>query len=520
VPRTPWWRDAVVYEIYVRSFADSDGDGVGDLPGIRSRLPYLAGLGVDAIWLTPFYPSPQVDHGYDVADYRDVEPLFGTLVDFDRLLRDAHELGLRVIIDIVPNHTSSAHTWFQAALSSPPGSPERARYIFRTGRGRGGNRPPNNWPSHFGGPAWTQVRDGEWYLHLFDAGQPDLDWTNAEVGDEFDSILRFWLDRGVDGFRVDVANGLAKAAGLPDTRRGTPLPFVDQPPVHDVYRRWRTVLDSYDGERMAVAEAWSDDAELRALYTRPDELHQAFNFHFQVADWSAAAFRRVVDDGLRSTATIGAAATWVLSSHDQLRHVSRYGGGELGLSRALAATMFMLALPGSGYLYQGEELGLPQVDVAPTDRQDPSWERSGHTIVGRDGCRVPLPWSGASPPYGFGPGAASAWLPQPEDWAPLTVEAQAGQDGSTLELYRTALALRRAHVAGNDAPLDWLASPVGTLAFSRGGLVCTTNFAPRPRRVRVDGRALISSNGSVPDADGTAVLPPATTVWWSTREPS
>ena len=512
--RTPWWRDAVVYEIYVRSFADSDGDGVGDLPGIRSRLPHLAELGVDAIWLTPFYPSPQVDHGYDVADYRDVEPLFGALADFDALLEDAHALGLRVIIDIVPNHTSSEHAWFRGALASPPGSPERARYLFRPGRGRGGNRRPNNWQSHFGGPAWTRVPDGEWYLHLFDAGQPDLDWTNPEVVDEFDAILRFWLDRGVDGFRVDVANGLAKAEGLPDTRRGAPSPWADQPAVHEVYRRWRAVLDSYDGDRMAVAEAWSEDAELRALYTRPDELHQAFNFHFQVADWSAAAFRRVVDDGLITTATMGSSPTWVLSSHDQLRHVSRYGGGEVGLARARAATMFMLALPGSGYLYQGEELGLPQVDVPPAARQDPAWERSGHREIGRDGCRVPLPWSGSSSPYGFGPGRAATWLPQPADWGDLTVAAQTGRDGSTLELYRAVLALRREHLAGRDAPLEWLPAAPGTLAFARGDLVCTMNFTPRRRRVRVEGRALISSGAPVADADGSAPLPPNTTVWW------
>jgi len=515
--RAPWWRDAVVYEIYVRSFADCDGDGVGDLPGIRERLRHLADLGVDAIWLTPFYPSPQADHGYDVADYRGVEPLFGTLTDFDDLLRHAHELGLRMIIDIVPNHTSSQHAWFRSALVARPGSRERARYYFRPGRGRSGDRPPNNWTSHFGGPAWTRVPDGEWYLHLFDAGQPDLDWTNPEVGDEFESVLRFWLDRGVDGFRVDVANGLAKAEGLPDTRRGTPLPFTDQPAVHDVYRRWRRVLDSYAGDRMAVVEAWSDDAELRARYTRPDELHQAFNFHFQVADWSAAAFRRVIEDGLTTTSMIGAAPTWVLSSHDQPRHVSRYGGGEVGLARARAATLLMLALPGSGYLYQGEELGLPQVDVAPEHRQDPTWARSGYTDVGRDGSRVPIPWSGSAAPYGFGPGSAATWLPQPDDWEPLTVSAQTGLAGSTLEYYRAALALRHEHLAGLDEPLEWLPSPPGTLAFGRGRLACATNFTARPRRVTVEGRPLISSGAPVEGSTAVVRLPPTTTVWWVRR---
>jgi alpha-glucosidase len=514
--RSPWWRDAVFYEIYVRSFADSDGDGVGDLPGLRSRLGYLRDLGVDALWLTPFYPSPQVDHGYDVADYRDVEPLFGTLGDFDALLGDAHALGLRVTIDIVPNHTSAAHPWFVAALAAGPGSRERDRYVFRAGTGRDGERPPNNWQSMFGGPAWTRVADGEWYLHLFDAGQPDLNWTNREVGDEFESILRFWLDRGVDGFRIDVANGLAKAEGLPDRRRGQPSPHWDQPGAHEVFRRWRTVLDAYPGDRMAVAEAWSEDAPTRALYTRPDEMHQAFNFHFQVNPWSAAAVRRSIDASLAADGAYGAASTWVLSSHDQPRHPTRYGGGEIGLARARAATLTMLALPGSSYLFQGEELGLEQVDVPPHLRQDPTWERSGRTDPGRDGCRVPIPWSGSAPPYGFGPGTGQPWLPQPTGWAALSAAAQDGSPGSTLEFYRAALRVRRDRLAARERPFAWLPSAPGTLAFQRGDLVCLTNFAPTPRRFAATGEVLVTSSPSataIGEAQGYTVVPGSTAVW-------
>ena len=401
---------AVTYQIYVRSFADTDGDGVGDLPGITARLPYLRDLGVDAVWLTPFYTSPQHDHGYDVADYCDVDPLFGDLADADALLATAHDLGLKVIVDLVPNHTSSEHAWFQAALAAGPGSPERARYLFREGRGEDGGEPPNNWESVFGGPAWTRVEDGDgqWYLHLFDTTQPDLDWRNPEVGDMFEDVLRFWLDRGVDGFRVDVAHGLYKEESLRDQDRaadGRPLrrrwssgplddePMWDQPEVHDVYRRWRKVLDYYPGDRMAVAEAWTQTAESMAAL-RPSRRA------LPDLQLRLAAGRLV---GRRPSPTsspapsprsqpVGSAPTWVLSNHDVVRHVTRYGGGERGLARARAATLTMLALPGSAYLYQGEELGLEEVDVAPEDWQDPAWLRTGE--AGRDGCRVPIPWGG------------------------------------------------------------------------------------------------------------------------------
>ncbi|MGI9029053.1 MAG: alpha-amylase family glycosyl hydrolase, partial [Ilumatobacteraceae bacterium] len=299
----PWWRHAVIYQIYVRSFADADGDGMGDLAGVRSHLPYLRQLGVDAVWLTPFYPSPQADAGYDVADYRDVDPLFGNLAEADGLIADAHALGLRVIVDIVPNHTSSEHRWFQEALAAPPGSRERARYLFRDGRGEDGVEPPNDWSSNFGGPAWTRVvaddgRPGQWYLHLFDAGQPDLDWLNDEVRAEFESVLRFWLDRGVDGFRIDVAHGLAKDPAMPDVAgrfESGPAPsghpHWDQDEVHEVYRAWRRLTNSYAGDRMFVGEIWLHSPEQVARYVRPDELHTAFNFHFLLAPWDAAAMR-------------------------------------------------------------------------------------------------------------------------------------------------------------------------------------------------------------------------------------
>ncbi|MPZ61959.1 MAG: DUF3459 domain-containing protein [Propionibacteriales bacterium] len=511
----PWWRDAVFYEIYVRSFADGRGNGIGDISGITSRLPYLSALGVDAIWLTPFYPSPQADHGYDVADYRDVDPMFGTLSDFDELVAGAHDRGIRVVIDVVPNHTSDRHPWFQAALAAGPGSAERKRYLFRTGRGRYGERPPNNWKSLFGGPAWTRVPDGEWYLHLFDRAQPDLDWSHPEVGAEFEDILRFWLDRGVDGFRIDVAHGLVKEPSLPDRRRGQPSPAWDQEGVHDIYRRWHRVLEEYDGDRMAVAEAWVDSPEKMARYVRPDELQQAFNFHWLLAPWSAAAFRDVITQTFAAVDPVCASPTWVLSNHDVVRHVTRYGDGADGVARAKAAAMTMLALPGSAYLYAGEELGLPQVDVPESARQDPAWLRGGD--VGRDGCRVPLPWSGYRPPYGFSTdNEARTWLPQPADWSKLTAAVQDADADSMLNFYRRLLAVRREWISGLGARIEFLDSPPGVLAFRRaGGLVCALNCGRRSRRFRVDGEAVLTSSGETADVR-SGRLPPNTAAWFRT----
>ncbi|MFE7186279.1 glycoside hydrolase family 13 protein [Streptomyces erythrochromogenes] len=598
-----WWRDAVIYQVYVRSFADSDGDGIGDLRGVRSRLPHLARLGVDAVWLTPFYVSPQADGGYDVADYRAVDPLFGDLADADELVRAAHGLGLRVIVDVVPNHTSEQHPWFRAALAGELGA--RERYLFRRGRGADGSLPPNDWESIFGGPAWTRVADGDWYLHLFAPEQPDLDWTHPEVTAEFDSVLRFWLDLGVDGFRIDVAHGMVKADGLPDIGRGAqatligtePLPFFDQDGVHEIHRAWRRLLDSYEGRRIGVAEAWAPSSERLALYVRPDELHQAFNFRFLNCPWDPEAMRTVIDESLSATTAVGAPTTWVLSNHDVVRHVTRYGGGLQGLARARAAALLMLALPGSAYLYQGEELGLPEVtDLPPESRQDPAFRRgrrpqipvpagapapgSGPAAPGiiaprdgepparpqaeagpgpeaevgpgagagagpeadagagqahepqtapeaegqdglRDGCRVPIPWDGPEPPYGFGP--AGSWLPQPPAWAGLSVAAQTGDPHSTLELYRAALELRRA-MPGLGAPgagpspdprgMRWLPAPDGVLLFTRPGFACTLNTRPDAVELPAPGRPVLSS--APVETDGRTVrLPPDSCTWWA-----
>jgi alpha-glucosidase len=499
----PWWREAVCYQVYIRSFADGNGDGVGDFPGITSRLPYLRDLGVDALWITPFYPSPQADHGYDVADYRDVDPLFGDLRDFDTMLATAHELGLKVIVDVVPAHTSADHPWFKEAVASPPGSAARDRYIFRPGRGK---RPPNNYRSIFGGSAWDRI-DDEWFLHMFDSSQPDLNWRNPEVAAELESVLAFWLDRGVDGFRIDVAHGLFKPADLSDVHRSDPLGMWDQPEVHEVYRSWRRLLDTYPGERMAVAEAFVETPESMARYIRPDELHQAFNFHWLGAKWSAAAFRRVIDQSLQAVDLVNGHPTWVLSNHDVVRHVTRYGGGELGVSRGRAALLTMLALPGSSYVYEGEELGLEQVDVPEASRQDPEFIRTGKG--GRDGCRVPIPWSGTKAPFGFGPGRRQPWLPQPDDWSDLTVKAQTGKRGSTLEFYRAALAARRTHVVGSEKAIHWLPSAPGSLAFRRGDLICALNCGTRPVRIPDGAGDLVISSGAVGD-----MLPANTAAWW------
>jgi alpha-glucosidase len=496
MPRsTPWWRDAVIYQVYIRSFADGDGDGMGDLSGLRVRLPYISELGVDAVWLNPFYPSPQADAGYDVADYRDVDPRFGTMADFDAVMSVAHELGLRVIVDLVPNHTSDQHEWFQAALAAEPGSRERARYIFRDGRGRTGERPPNNWQSNFGGSAWTRVTErdghpGQWYLHLFAPEQPDLDWMNAEVREEFDSILRYWLDRGVDGFRIDVAHGLAKDPALRDlAKQRTSGPAVEGHPhwdvdeVHDVYRAWRRVTDEYDHDPTFVGEVWVQSLRRLARYLRPDELHTAFNFNFLLAPWDPKAMREVIDETIEILGEVGAPPTWVLSNHDVVRHVTRYGGGRLGIERARAAALLMLALPGGAYVYQGEELGLAEITELPDElRQDPVFLRTNGARLGRDGCRVPLPWSGDAPPFGFSANGADPWLPQPPAWAALTAERQALDEDSMLTLYRTALRLRRELPALGEGRLEWLdASDDDVLAFARPpGFVCVVNFGAAP----------------------------------------
>ncbi|RKN08172.1 glycoside hydrolase family 13 protein [Streptomyces radicis] len=543
VPATDWWRHAVIYQIYPRSFADSDGDGMGDLRGITARLDHLADLGVDAVWLSPFYRSPQADAGYDVSDYRDVDPLFGTLADFDALVARAHGLGLRVIVDIVPNHSSDEHPWFREALAAGPGSPERARYMFREGRGPGGDLPPNNWRSTFYGPAWTRVTEpdgtpGQWYLHLFDSKQPDFDWGNEEVRAEFDDILRFWLARGVDGFRVDVARGLVKAEGLPDhpveyqhsghpAPDGSRTPLLDQPGVHEIYRRWRAVLDAFGPGRVLVAEAHLRPPSRLAAYVRPDEMHQAFNFEYLDCPYRAADLRLVIQESLDAYGAVGAPATWVLNNHDDVRHVSRFGlptgtptddgigprdpqpDLALGARRARAATGVMLALPGAAYLYQGEELGLPEHTGIPDEaRQDPIFARSGGRAAGRDGCRVPLPWRNGEPAYGFSP-TGRTWLPQPADWGPYAVESQRGVEGSSYELYRAALALRTKHNLGAET-FHWVELPGAAdevIAFRVGDILVVATVGDAGVRLPA-GEVVLATGPLTSDT-----LPPDTTVW-------
>ncbi len=549
---TDWWRSAVTYQIYPRSWADSDGNGVGDLPGITARLPYLRDLGVDAVWISPFYRSPMADAGYDVADYEDIDPVFGRLADADALIERATVLGLKVMVDLVPNHTSDEHAWFKAALAAAPGSPERARYIFRDGKGPNGEQPPNNWPSVFGGIGWTRVveadgQPGQWYLHLFDIKQPDLNWANPQVRAEFLDILRFWLDRGVAGFRVDVAHGLVKDPTLPDWAGALRLldsgddeaadldgtdtprhPFWDQDGVHEIYEDWRKVLDGYDRPtRILCGEAWVQPVERLMRYVRPTEMHQSFNFEFLDAHWDAQELVSTNPRSLAASATVGAPTTWVLSNHDVVRHASRLGlpqdvprpngiravdvqpDAALGLRRARAATTLMLGLPGAAYLYQGEELGLPDATDLPDEvRQDPAFIRTDGEHTGRDGCRIPFPWSASGPSLGFGPTAAT-WLPQPAAYRELAVDRQEGVPGSTLELYRHLLDLRRAYALGSGS-LEWLEAYVDdpdVVAFrstdgDRADVTVLVNLGLAPVALPAGAQVLAASeeitSGSVP----------------------
>ncbi|PFG18026.1 alpha-glucosidase [Propionicimonas paludicola] len=531
-----WWRHAVVYQLYPRSFADANGDGVGDLAGIRSRLGYLAGLGVDAIWINPWYPSPMADSGYDVSDYRSIEPSFGTLDEAEALIAEAHAVGLRVLLDIVPNHTSDQHPWFVEALASAPGSAACERYLFREGRGIDGAEPPNDWRSEFGGPAWTRVieadgRPGQWYLHLFTAAQPDLNWANPEVRAEFEDILRFWFDRGVDGFRIDVAHGLVKDPGfadldgmtfpLPeDAPDGLEHPHWDQPGIHEIFRGWRRVADSYSPPRAFCGEIWVGRDRRLAAYLRPDELHTAFNFSFLVSPWLPDQLRQRISSTLAAHAAVGAPPTWVLGNHDVCRPASRYAreqrvhafedrtlshfldrpaDRERGLRRARAAALLSLALPGSAYLFNGEELGLPEVEDLPLEAlQDPVVRGTDFADRGRDGCRVPLPWTISGTNYGFSPeGGAAGWLPQPAGWGEHSVQAQDGRPGSTLELYRSALALRRTWGLGV-GEFGWLEAGPQAVAFTCGADVeCWVNLGEQPLSLPDAARVLLTSDDLV-----------------------
>jgi alpha-glucosidase len=544
-----WWRSAVIYQIYPRSFADANGDGIGDLAGITERLPSLATLGVDAIWLSPFFTSPQRDAGYDVADYCDVDPIFGTLDDFDRLEQEAHRLGLRVIVDLVPNHTSDEHVWFKEALAAGPGSIERARYLFRDGKGENGELPPNNWQSVFGGAAWTRTTDpdgtpGQWYLHLFDGSQPDLDWTNPWVREQFREILRFWLRRGVDGFRVDVAHGMIKVDGLPDYfapeeedslgsmgGEASDVPYWAQDGVHEIYRDWHLVLEEFEGDRVLCAEAWVEPLSKLARWVRPDEMHQAFNFSYLETPWSAPEIRSIVDESMTAFHAVDAPSTWVLSNHDVIRHASRLaldspppqGAGigptsepkpdeALGLRRARAASLLMLALPGSAYVYQGEELGLPEaIELPDTAREDPTWFRHSGEKYGRDGCRVPIPWEADAPSYGFS-NTGESWLPQPSDWAKYSRDTQSGLPGSTLELYTLALQERLGYGLGVGT-LEWIEGyGESVVAFANGEVTVIANTGDVAVELPV-GDILVSS-----EALSEAALPADTTVWLIRRD--
>ena len=533
VPGAQWWRSGVIYQIYPRSFADSNGDGMGDLNGITAHLKKLSQLGVDAIWLSPFYTSPQKDAGYDVADYRAVDPLFGSLEDFDQMLQTAHDLGLRVMIDLVPNHSSDQHEWFQKALKAKKDSPERGYYHFMDGKGINGELPPNNWESMFGGPAWTRVEDGQWYCHLFDSSQPDLNWENQAIRNEFEEILRFWLDRGVDGFRVDQPHAMGKEPGLPDHpyvqeagagfiegRENPPMWFQDS--VHEIFRDWRKILESYPGDRAMCGEAYVLPLSFMAQWVRPDEFHQTFNFRFLDAGWEKDKLVAAINESFDAFDGVGAPSTWVLNNHDVMRHASRFGGdygratasdgvgpngvqpdSELGIRKAKAATLFMLALPGASYLYQGEELGLPEhTTIAPEYRQDPTFFRTSGQRVGRDGCRAPLPWESGGASNGFS--SSKAWLPQPESYSALSRDSQEQDATSTLNFYKTALSLRKVFSLG-EGSFDWVENSE-ILSFENNGILVVHNFSNQDLEMP-NGELLIASE------PGMSRLEANTTVW-------
>lgn len=540
-----WWRHALIYQVYPRSFNDSNGDGLGDIRGIIDKLDYFQSLAVDAIWISPHYPSPQADAGYDVADYFDVNPDYGTLEEFDELIEGAHARGIRVLIDLVPNHSSDQHEWFQAALKAGPESPERDRYVFRYSE----NGTPNNWGAQFGGTVWSPVKpltgrdedENWWYLHMFAPEQPDFDWNNPEVHAMFRDYLRFWLDRGVDGFRVDVAHGLVKAEGLPDDTRGpdkwaaSPDEIVDHGPawdqdgVHDIYREWRGVLNEYGRDRILVAEAWVYNPERLAHYVREDEMSQAFNFEYLEAGWFPKKVREVIDSTRYENGRVGAPVTWVLSNHDVVRHTSRFGyepghytksgvgfddpqpDRELGLRRGLAMTLFTMGLPGSAYMFQGEELGLPEVTDLPDEaRQDPTWFRTENKVRGRDGARVPLPWKGDAADTGFG---SNPWLPQPEYWSEYAAELQEDDPESVLNFYRRMNKLRAEHRLG-EGDLEWIEGAAGedVLVARNNDTVLVLNMGEAPAEISGLGPVLIAS-GEV-EEDGDKVVIPANTGAW------
>ena len=529
-----WWRDAVIYQIYPRSFRDANGDGEGDLAGVIEGLPYLASLGIDAIWLSPIYRSPNNDGFYDVADPRDIDPLFGSLADAELLIKEAHECGLKVIFDIIPNHFSSDHAWFKAALAAGPGSPERARFHFYDGRGENGELPPNNWNSLFTGSAWTRTPDGQYYLHLFDSSQPDLNWDNPEVHADFEKTLHFWLGRGIDGFRIDVSHGLVKEDILLDHRDPdlltkalridtkdvtqdqradllSDMPFFDRDGVHEIYRAWRKLFNKYKN-RMTVGEAFVYPTSRLANYVRPDELHQIFNFDFLLIEWNAEKIKEAAARVISELATVGAPPTWALNNHDSPRLVSRLGS----VAKARALALLTAALPGSLYIYQGEELGLPDGEMPLSARRDPIALRSQGADLGRDGCRVPLPWDADAKNFGFTSG--SPWLPQMASYGGYAIATEVRDSESSLNFYKKTLKIRRDHPAlGGEGSITFLDTNPGILGFTRlPGLIVFANTTDSEASIPVQAASIIHESGSgVSFAADLLNLPAHTTVWLS-----
>jgi len=491
---TPWWRDAVVYQVYPRSWADSNGDGVGDLEGLRRQLSYLVWLGVDAIWLSPIYRSPMADNGYDVSDYCDIDPVFGTLEQFDRLIHDSHELGLRVMLDWVPNHTSNQHPWFIESRSSRT-NPKRDWYFWRDGVG---GAPPNNWLAAFGGSAWTwDAATLQWYLHLFLPAQPDLNWANPSVQDAMLAVLRFWLDRGVDGFRADVIHLIGKDPRLLDQ----PAPLAHQdlvgvyqdPSTHAHLRRIRGVLDSYAGDRVMVGEVQLAPSLLAPYYGQNDELQLVFNFGLLRSGWDAALWATVISAAALSNNSAYEWPAWALSNHDTSRQRSRYGGS---IARARAAAVVLLTLRGTPFLFAGEELGLLDAEVAPERRVDPA---------GRDPARAPIPWD-SSASHGWG---AEPWLPWPPEAPQRNVATSRADPASIVHLYRRLLATRRRSPALRRGNLEVIDVGSGILGYDRSASSATgrdvrrvlVNFGDAGATVHGDDGDWVLELSSSPDVD-------------------
>lgn len=559
----PWWATAVVYQLYVRSFADANSDGIGDIAGIRSRLGYLNALGVDAIWLNPCYPSPQHDHGYDISDFFDIEPEYGTLADFDALVADARQHGIKILMDVVSNHCSWDHPWFKEAVAAGRGSGERGRFYFRDGKGDNGDEPPNNWVSIFGGSTWTRVTEpdgspGQWYLHVFASQQPDMNWFHPDVAQHFDDMLRFWFDRGVEGFRADAVVVLGKTEGLPDYDSTTPQPreigsnnphYMFHPSGHRAWKRWRSVVDQYqvehpERELFIVAEAYTPgNPDLLQQYVNPHEFHQSFAFDLLLSPWVAANFRAAMSMFIDTLLPRGLFPAWTLNNHDAQRCVTRFGRADaadpasytgdnlinstalvdlgVGTRRARAAVSLMLALPGSAYLYMGEELGLPEVLDLPDDaRQDPIFLRTSGRDIGRDGCRVPMAWTrDPGTLFGFCAEARDqpAWMPQPAGWGDYAADSQGTAVDSVLGLYRAAIASRKAWLSSDVVVWEDVGDPV-LLAFTRDNVLVVTNFSGEARPLPVGlvaGRTVVLSSEF--GHDDSSVVPGDTTVWLRVR---